>query len=242
MKPLRLAPFAVALGLMSAGTAASVAGQSVVPVHEEPRHRLVHDAPDLRILDILIQPGDTTLFHRHDAPIAYVQIAASVVNQQTLGGDWGAVRRDAPTPGVVPGRVTWNERYRDEPVSHRVTALGPGHFRLIGVINRGVGGGPEWAHTFGPFAEPEGGSRFFRRSRHELPAGESLTWVANARPVVVVLTSGQRVVVAEGGEDPDGTPISLSGPGDVAVMAAGRSYTLLNRGPGSAMVALVEVR
>lgn len=62
----------------------TLAAQTIVPVHEEPRHRVVLETAGFRVLDIQIPPGDTTLFHRHSTPIAYVSIGVSPVNIQPL--------------------------------------------------------------------------------------------------------------------------------------------------------------
>jgi hypothetical protein len=63
-------------------------GQRVVPIHQEPRHHLLHDGAGFRVLDVQLASGDTTLFHTHDTPITYVSIDASAVNTQPLGGEW----------------------------------------------------------------------------------------------------------------------------------------------------------
>ena len=62
--------------------------EKVVPVHEEPRHHLVFEAPVTRILDVQIPAGDTTLFHTHSDPILYVSMSQSQTRSQTLGAEW----------------------------------------------------------------------------------------------------------------------------------------------------------
>jgi hypothetical protein len=39
-----------------------------VPVHEEPRHHLVFQNKEIRILNVLVPPGDTTQYHIHTTP------------------------------------------------------------------------------------------------------------------------------------------------------------------------------
>ena len=237
--PDRIAIPAVS-ALVAACAPVVVAAQTVVPVHEEPRHRLVHDAPDLRVLDILIEPGDTTLFHRHDEPIAYVQIETSVINQQTLGGPWGSLRPGASPPDLVPGRTSWTESYRDDPVSHRVTALGPGPFRLIGVLNLGDGGAAPEPSPLGPFPEPDREGRFFRQARREVSPGDRLGWAPHHRAVVMILASGGWLAVE--GEGAGARSVDMSGPGDFFVLLPGASYRIFNQGRETAAVTFVEVR
>lgn len=216
-----------------------LAAQMVVPVHEEPRHRLVHGEDRLQVLDIGIQPGDTTLFHRHDRPIAYVEIDATVVNQQALGGPWGRASATAAPPNRPPGRVSWNERYRESPVEHRVTAIGPGPFRLIGVVNLGTGGSGDRVGTLGPFHEPDDSSRYFSRVATELAAGDSWEWPVGDAPVVVVLASEGEISVDGGDAE---VAAHLVGAGAFAVLGPGTAYQIRNAGAGSALLSFVEVR
>ena len=83
----------------AAATSAAMTGaqdEKVVPVHQEPRHRLVLDNAATRVLDIQIPPGDTTLFHTHGNPILYVNMSSSQTRGQTLGREWSGRRRDRP--------------------------------------------------------------------------------------------------------------------------------------------------
>lgn len=219
----------------------SVDGQTVVPIHEEPRHRLVHDAAALRVLDIGIQPGDTTLFHRHDRPIAYVEIDAALVNQQRLGGPWGDVSASEAPPLRRPGRMSWNERYAEVPVTHRVTAIGSSPFRLIGVLSRGPGVEAARAGPLGPFDEPDASSRYFGRVRMELAEDASLTWPSGAAPVVLILASAGEITVESGAAGPVASS-SLSAPGAFVVLSPGAGYRIRNQGDATAILAFVEVR
>src|SRR6185436_2591618 len=54
----------------------------VVPVYEEPRHRQIFRSGTTRILELIVLPGDTSLFHRHDDPIAYINLSASTMRTQ----------------------------------------------------------------------------------------------------------------------------------------------------------------
>ena len=65
-----------ALARAQAPAPAASTTEKWVPVFEEPRHHLVVDTPTLRILDIQIPPGDTTLFHMHNSAMIYVPIRA----------------------------------------------------------------------------------------------------------------------------------------------------------------------
>src|SRR5436190_20766638 len=44
----------------------------VVPVSKEPMHHNVFENSFLRVLDVHISPGDTTLFHKHETPSVFI--------------------------------------------------------------------------------------------------------------------------------------------------------------------------
>ncbi|UCE46904.1 MAG: hypothetical protein JSW47_14995, partial [Phycisphaerales bacterium] len=131
-EPMKLSILAIALVLLTSNCRVE---EPVVSVHEEPRHHLVHDDEVVRILDVQIQPGDTTLYHTHNAPIFYVSIAVSPTDVQPFGGEWeSAPASDDPVWG--PGEVACNIDYADQPVTHRVKNVGANLFRLVAVINK----------------------------------------------------------------------------------------------------------
>src|SRR5262249_50223808 len=70
------------------GVGSSATNERVVPVHEEPRHRLVHESAGLRLLDVRIPAGDVTLFHSHDDPTLYVTVRDARVATQRPGENW----------------------------------------------------------------------------------------------------------------------------------------------------------
>ena len=205
--------------VLLATTPLVLAAETVVPVHQEPRHRLVHAGSELRVLDVEIAPGDTTLFHRHDAPIAYVYISPAPTKAQVLGQEWGDAGT-SPEPAI--GSVLFNEAYATAPVEHRVTNPGEVPFRLIAILNRGPGQDDGW----------------FRSSRRTLASQETWSWESHRRPVVVVQVSSGSVVV-EPGTGPSST---LQSPGDFIVLQPEDRAHFRNSGNEPATFAIVEVR
>ena len=111
-----------------------VLAQAPVPMHEEPRHRLVLTHEQLRVMDVKIRPGDTTLFHVHDVPALYVAVSAAPVDIQLLKGQWGGTH-PAADPGRKPGDVNVDTSYVRQPITHRVTNVGSQLFNLIAITN-----------------------------------------------------------------------------------------------------------
>src|SRR5262249_50253899 len=57
------------------------APQQAVPVQDEPHHRLVLQNEFVRVYNVVVQPLDATLLHRHDLPYLYVSMGpADIVN------------------------------------------------------------------------------------------------------------------------------------------------------------------
>jgi hypothetical protein len=108
-----------------------------VPVEQEPRHHLVSDEPFAQVLNVQILGGDTTLYHTHARPIAYVCIGGSEVAAQAAGEDWGA-----PGTACSTGSSFSNPEYSGSPLTHRVTNTGVDVFRLLAVQNLREGGSP----------------------------------------------------------------------------------------------------
>lgn len=214
---------------------APAAAQRVVLVHEEPRHRLIHETPDLRVLDVQIQPGDTTLFHTHDGPITYVTIGTSSTDQMALGGAWNGTRPRNPPPGRV-GAVRAVQSYAQTPLTHRVTNVGGTLFRLIAVPTRRPGSDSEATVTLPGDVVNE--NRWFRHARISLAAGEESGSHTAASPTVLVLTREGRVAIERAG----GWVTSLEMAGQTAVLDRGDRYSILNAGHEEVDVVIVEVR
>jgi len=214
--------------------------QVVVPVHEEPRHPLVLDRGWLRVLDVQIQPGDTTLFHTHTSPIHYVVIGASRTNAQVLGRPWPAA--SSATAVRDPGQAFWTLEYASQPITHRVTNTGEGLFRLIGVTNEGLG--IDDAATPGRLAGDtlpgaiEAESRWYRRARLILAPGDAADVRSAAGPVlaVQVVPGAVDVIPSEPAERQ-----TIDTPGAWTFHEAGRRYTLRNAGSQPVTLVLVQI-
>ena len=57
-----------------------------VPVQEEPRHHLVFQNKEIRILNVLLPPGDTSLYHTHTTPSLFIRLTNTNTGSQLKGG------------------------------------------------------------------------------------------------------------------------------------------------------------
>lgn len=223
--------------LIAGGVPAVASAQNVVPVQEEPHHRLVLEDSLLRVLDVRIAPGDTTGFHLHAAPIAFVSISPASVDAQPLGGRWATASGDT-SPRVPIGTVRWNETYADAPLAHRVTNTDDQLFRLIAVVHRGSGDPNADGGELGSAGPAEAEGRWFRSAHRTIRRGAALAWAAYRRPVVAVLVSDGKLTISS----TDGTADQREGIGAFVVLAAGEALTLRSRSRDGVTLAFVELR
>jgi len=99
--------------------------ESFVEVRDEPRHRRRFENAFARVYDVLVPPGERTLFHRHTEDTLYVSILAARVSDQSFGSE---ELRSAE----VPAGICVCRPHRSEPLIHRVANAGAGDMRMIG--------------------------------------------------------------------------------------------------------------
>ena len=215
----------VASAIAAAVTLNARQEDTIVPVHQEPRHHLVFENAAARILDIQIPPGDTTLFHTHSDPILYVNMSSSQTRSQVLGKDWSGGDAAARAPARNPasfGRMNSVTTYPAEPLTHRVNNAGTTVFRLIGVINRTTG--DERTEVSADFpARPELDNRWFRGYRWVLDS-DVIVQHRHANPVAIVVVAGRAAVTV--GKD---TPLDT--PGSFVFVEPGVTHSVRRVGP-----------
>jgi len=85
-----------------------------IPVREEPRHHVALQNNYIRLLDVWLPVGDTTLFHVHEIPSLFVILSKTVTESQVKGENW--VRGAFTFP---PGYAWYND-FKNGPLIHRV--------------------------------------------------------------------------------------------------------------------------
>jgi hypothetical protein len=59
--------------------------QAQILVHEEPRHRPVFQNKEIRILNVRVAPGDTSLYHMHTTPSFFIRLTKTITGSQVQG-------------------------------------------------------------------------------------------------------------------------------------------------------------
>ena len=89
----------------------SIDTSKVIQVRKEPRHHDVLDNGWVRILDVHLPPGDTSLFHKHSTPSIFLVLGNTRTGSQTI---IEPRHRTFSTEGL------WYEDFTDTPRIHRV--------------------------------------------------------------------------------------------------------------------------
>ena len=231
---------AVVAAASGSGGAQGQGSDTAVPLYQEPRHHVVYDSPAMRIHDIQIPPGDTTLFHTHDTAILYVPIARSTNRSQVLGAEWSGGAAAAPAAAPVasdrPQRVNSVTTYVEKPFTHRVNNIGASLFRLIGIANRTAGATNAADDISGLSTKPELENNWYRAHRVVIKPGEATAAHKHATRVVVVMQTAGTAV----SESPAWSPIN--GPGDFTWHTGPGDHVVRNRGANEIELVEVEVR
>jgi hypothetical protein len=224
-------------------------GDRVVPVYEEPRHRQIFRSGTTRVLELIVLPGDTSLFHTHEDPIAYVNLSGSTLRTQELGKEWsqgggargaragGAAPAAAPAPAApAPAvRVTSTTSYAQTPATHRIANTGTGIVHALVIVNQTKGTDATTPQDTGYAGMPELTNSWFRVYRFALPAGQTGTHT-HKTPTFLAQTS-------------DGTAVArgarlraLNQTGDWAFFDAGVAHEISNTSTVTVEFVEVEVR
>jgi hypothetical protein len=96
-----------------------------VLVKDEPRHKNVFENEFVRVLDVRIQPGDTTLFHIHETPSLFVAFTNTAIGSQL----WD---KPAIPSRTKQGDVSY-ESFYPKPRVHRVWNSDTTEFHVIDI-------------------------------------------------------------------------------------------------------------
>lgn len=83
-----------------------------VQVSKEPRHKPVLENNYLRLLDVWLPPGDTTLYHIHSTPSLFIYLNKAKISSQIKGQGWV---NDESVTGFA-----WYNPFSPDSLVHRV--------------------------------------------------------------------------------------------------------------------------
>src|SRR5688572_17573465 len=227
------------IGLFVLASAAVVAAQ--VPLSKEPRHRVTFENKQLRILDVNIPPGDTSLDHRHDLDIVTVSMTSGTNTRLQTGSQPATDRPPRPL-----GDATVAE-YAGKSGSHKVQNLGKTAYQLFAVENLQTSGWSTAPAATGLATKLTTEARSFRLYDVRLGRETAQTSHTHAVPTVAVLIAG--TVMSDGPDEKakanPGAPVGLkqlTQPGQWILVPAGDTHHVVRLGKDEARVVEIEVR
>jgi hypothetical protein len=96
-----------------------------VAVEQEPHHHVIFENQYVRVLDVVLQPGETALFHRHSLDNVPVQLSDATMKRQFPGEDWAASPAKEGSVGFIGGTKS--------PYIHRISNTGTTVFHVLDV-------------------------------------------------------------------------------------------------------------
>jgi len=220
---------------------ASVVLSAQVPVNNEPHHRTVYENADFRILDVRVEPGQSTADHRHDHDIATVSMNAGTPTRITTGGQ----AQNRPPRPLADATVT---EYTGKSASHKLDNLGAAPYQLFAVEN--LRDAKAWSPSPAISAlatRLATDGRALRIYEVKLATPTSQTTHTHAVPTVAVLING--IIMSEG---PDAqakalapAPVGLKrldAPGQWVLVPRGETHTVVRLGNVDARLLEIEVR
>jgi len=97
--------------LLTVAITCSIVITAQIHVRDEPRHHNVFENEFIRILDVHLGPGDTTLYHLHNTPSVFIRFTNTNVGSQLIG-------KQSQKGANITGEVSYDNL--NTPRTHRV--------------------------------------------------------------------------------------------------------------------------
>jgi quercetin dioxygenase-like cupin family protein len=94
-----------------------------MPANREPHHRLNYENQYIRVLEVTLQPGESSLFHTHSTDVVIVTLSEALARSQEKGNAWEAERA---------GMVSVDRAVRT-PHTHHLQNVGTTVFRTLNI-------------------------------------------------------------------------------------------------------------
>lgn len=206
-------------------------GQAAVPVNEEPSHKRLLFTAHLRMFDVTVVPGDSTLDHLHDHDVVTVAIGQATLRTRASGGDWSD-----PRP-VASGAVDV-ANYTGASAIHRIENVGTTPYRAFAIENLRDARWTTPQVIIAPGTTLLEQSRSFAVYDVRLNGSAPKTSHVHQMPTVVMLMAGAVEVQGGGGE----SVFRIESPGRWILSQWDQPHTLTLVGGGDAHAVEVEAR
>jgi hypothetical protein len=201
-----------------------------VPANKDPHHKVLVYNIDLRLLEVILPAGQTTLEHMHEHDLAVVPLTASATRSRASNGDWGALVSSRPAEVSLAQHTGTAIAYRLENTDSRA-------YRMIEVENLREEAWPPLMPLTAPATSLLKENRAFNVYEVILSAAAPMTHHDHTRPAVIILLEGAIDFSGVGGQD----PIPMRQPGQWILLSRFQPHDLTANGAGGRIVE-IEVR
>ncbi len=104
----------------------STTPEEPMPASLEPHHHVKYENQYIRVLEVTLEPGESSLFHTHSIDVWHVTLADAVVREQKQGENWG------PETAVRAGLASFDNASKT-PYTHRLKNMGKTQFHTINI-------------------------------------------------------------------------------------------------------------
>lgn len=202
-----------------------------VPVSKEPRHHVVFENEKVRLLNVLLPPGDTTQYHVHSTPSVFICFTKTNTASQLMGRQ--------STSGISSAGTIWSENLSSPHIkTHRVWNLDTDTFHVMDVeiLSKNPGFSQKALET--PHVQLTIDTPWARIYKIELAKSEQVTIKKHLSAYILVTINNGMIEMIK-----NNTHNSLLlQPGTFFRIQPEEQFTLLNRSDTIMHFALVEVR
>jgi hypothetical protein len=213
--------------LVLASLFCSIVSLAQVQVSKEPRHVPMIENKYIRLLDVWLQPGDTTGYHIHSTPSVFLPFTTTWTGGQIKGSGWVKSK-------MIAGEA-WYTSYIPDSVIHRVANYDSSVFHvtdveLLSVFNPHAGLKPL------PFTILFDNERVFAyRLDH---ASLNKTLISKRGPMVAELVEGEGVSYFDGHTKKS----TLIAPGKYLFIEPGSTFYFAAEGKSKINLVLFEIK
>ncbi len=205
------------------------AGAQVL-VHEEPRHKQVFQDSRIRILNVLISPGDTSLYHIHQTPSVFIFLSNTEMGSQLKG-------EKATTGMNIDGRILYENLAPPHVRTHRVWNMDNDTMHVMDIELLFQDSGFVLAPLKLPGLELEIDNNYVRAYRRTLMNDQEFSLKKQNRPLIFVSLNDFQARVEQNGK----TLRQTLKTGEFVTIQKGDSFSLKNAGDADSQFVLIEL-
>ena len=203
--------------------------QTAIPVSQEPRHHKVLENDHVRLLDVHIPAGDTSLFHIHATPSVFV-----ILNNVKTGSQVVSEEDHSNSPIPHFGNI-WFEGFYLKPRIHRVWNSDQSEFHVMDIelVNKNyLTIDPPIQLKYFTFLFEE---KPVRASRLNLPAGANFSLAARKADILMIL-------LTDSARSTDVNKTAFYKKGDFLYLSSGTTLLFKNGSQANAAFAFFEIK